>query len=147
MSFSRLASLLVAEGRLHERENRLAEAALIYAEVTHLGTELSRGGFRLAGIACEAIGSDHLAKLVPKLSGAEARAALLALEQADSSRTRRENLARNHRRFKHHQRQQQVNLVKPMGGRPARRPLTQRPNRNEWLPGLSEHVGRAPPSV
>ncbi len=99
MSFHRLANLLVAEGRLHERENCMAEAALIYVEVIRLGNELSRGELRLLGVACEAIGYDCLARVVPKLNGEEARAVLVALERMSDSRPTREDLEPTQRRF------------------------------------------------
>lgn len=99
MSFNRLASLLIAEGGLHERENRRADAARIYVEVIRLGNEVIRGGLRSAGIACAAGGYDCLAKLVPKLNGREARGVLDALERVNNPHPTPADLERNQRRL------------------------------------------------
>jgi hypothetical protein len=61
-----LAQLLAAEGWLRELENRPADAALSYAEVIHLGNEVSKGGVivnRLTGIAIEGLGGVRLGNL------------------------------------------------------------------------------------
>jgi hypothetical protein len=65
-----LVRLLEEEGRLAEMENRYGDAAHSYVDAIRFGNEISRGAFiinRLVGIACEAIGENPLAKLVPKL--------------------------------------------------------------------------------
>jgi hypothetical protein len=85
----RLVQLLAAEGRREEMEDRPAEAARSYVDAIRFGNEMSRGGFlitRLVGIACEAIGYAPLAKVVPKLSRADARIVLTELEKVDAGR-------------------------------------------------------------
>lgn len=81
-----LTILLAAEGRLAEVENRPANAARSYVDAIRLGNEISRGGFminRLVGIACEAIGSFPLVKLVSKLNCEQARPFIAELEGVD----------------------------------------------------------------
>jgi hypothetical protein len=88
-SMKRLAQLLAAEGRLLEMDNRPAAAARSYTDCIRLGNEISRGGLlitRLVGIACEAIGYQALAKIVPKLTQDEARDIQRQLEQIDAQR-------------------------------------------------------------
>jgi hypothetical protein len=84
-----LAQLLAAEGRLMEFDNRPAEAAHSYLQDIQFGNELSRGGLlitRLVGIACENIGRQGLVRVVPQLSGPEARQVIGKLEKIDATR-------------------------------------------------------------
>jgi hypothetical protein len=67
----RVASLLHAEGRFAEMENRTGDAARSYVDAIRLGNNMSRGGVvitRLVGIACENIGTIPLIKLLPQLN-------------------------------------------------------------------------------
>lgn len=85
----RLAQLLAAEGRLGELDNEPAEAARSYLDAIRMGNEMSRGGMlinRLVGVACEAIGAQTLAKMIPKLSRSECRALQVDLEKVDAER-------------------------------------------------------------
>ncbi|SPE60543.1 putative Type II secretion system protein G (GspG) [Verrucomicrobia bacterium] len=105
-ALKRVAQLLVAEGRLREMDNRLADAAQSYVDAIHFGKEMSRGGFiinRLVGIACEAIGDNPLTKLVPKLHCEEARTVITELERIDRAGITWEEVRRNENSFSHYQ--------------------------------------------
>jgi hypothetical protein len=98
----RLAQLLAAEGRLREMENRTADAAGSYMDAIRLGNEISRGGFlitRLVGVACESIGCNGLAKVVPELGPREARVIVTELEKVDADHVTWAEVQRNERRF------------------------------------------------
>jgi hypothetical protein len=85
-SFTALARVLEAEGRLAELENRPADAASSYVDAIQLGNEISRGGLimnRLVGISCAAVGSRCLAKLVPGLSCEQVPPLIARLEKID----------------------------------------------------------------
>jgi len=101
-----LVRLFEEEGRLAEMENRYGDAAHSYVDAIRFGNEISRGGFiinRLVGIACEAIGDNPLAKLVPKLKPDEARSVIAALEKIDASRVTWAEVRRNEDRFSRYQ--------------------------------------------
>lgn len=98
----RLAQLLTAEGRLREMDNQPADAAQSYTDAIRLGNEMSRGGFlitRLVGVACESIGCNVLAKVVPELGPKEARIVVTELEKVDAGRVTWAEVQRNERRF------------------------------------------------
>ncbi len=101
-----LARLPEEEGRLAEMENRYGDAAHSYVDAIRFGNEISRGAFiinRLVGIACEAIGENPLAKLVPKLKPDEARSVIAGLEKIDASRVTWAEVRRNEDRFSRYQ--------------------------------------------
>ena len=105
-AMKRLAQLLAAEGRLRERDSRLADAARSYLDAIRFGNEMSRGGFiinRLVGIACEAIGDTPLSKLAPKLGSEEARPVIAELEKIDLARVTWEEVRRNENRLSRYQ--------------------------------------------
>lgn len=82
-NLKRLAQAFVAEGKLAEMENRPADAAKSYLDVIHLGVESAQGGVLidgLVGIAIEAIGTDSLQKLAPRLDAQSCREAASDLE-------------------------------------------------------------------
>jgi hypothetical protein len=84
-----LALLLAAEGRLYEMDNRPGDAARSYLDAIRLGNEMSRGGMlitRLVGVACEAIGYQPLAKVVPALNREDDHILIAQLEQIDAHR-------------------------------------------------------------
>ncbi len=96
----RLALLLVAEGRLLEMEGRPADAAMSYVQAIRFGNETSRGGFhldRLMGVLCEMDGYSPLAKLVPKLTCAEARSVMAELDKVERARITWDEIQRNDR--------------------------------------------------
>jgi hypothetical protein len=110
----RLAQLLTAEGRLREMENRPAEAAGSYTDAIRFGNEMSRGGFlitRLLGVACESIGCNALAKVVPELGPREARIVVTELEKVDASRVTWAEVVRNERRFTRYHLRNPLNLI------------------------------------
>ena len=83
-----LAQLLAAEGRLHEMDNQPVEAARSYTDAMRLGNEMSRGGLlitRLVGVACEAIGCQRLAKVLPRLSREESCIVMADLQAIDTT--------------------------------------------------------------
>ena len=85
----RLASALVAEGRVAELDQRTNEAARCYLDAIRLGHEAARGGMmidHLVGVACEAMGSSKLTKIVPALTAKECRAAIATLESIENKR-------------------------------------------------------------
>jgi hypothetical protein len=85
----KLALLLAAEGRLAEMDSLPADAAKSYVDAIHFGNEVGRGGFlinRLVGVACEAIGSRSVSKLVPGLTCQQARPLIAELEKIDGAR-------------------------------------------------------------
>ena len=101
-----LARLLEEEGRLAEKENRYGDAAHSYVDAIRFGNEISRGAFiinRLVGIACEAIGENPLAKLVPKLNCEQARPVIKDLENIDAARVSWAEVQRNEDRFSRYQ--------------------------------------------
>jgi len=101
-----LVRLFEEEGRLAEMENRYGDAAHSYVDAIRFGNEISRGAFiinRLVGIACEAIGENPLAKLVPKLKPDEARSVITALEKIDAARVTWAEVCRNENRFVRYQ--------------------------------------------
>jgi hypothetical protein len=80
----KLTFLLVAEGRLAEMENRLADAPSKYIDAIVLANEMSRGGTlvtRLSGIACERFGIGQLLKLTPDLNCEQTRPVISELEK------------------------------------------------------------------
>jgi hypothetical protein len=81
-----LCILLAAEGQLAELEKRPADAARIYVDAIHFGSEVGRGSFLIieqVGRICAASGSEGLAKLVPGLACEEARPLITRLENID----------------------------------------------------------------
>lgn len=110
----RLVQLLAAEGRLHEMDDRLADAAQSYVDAIHFGNETSRGGFiinRLGGLACEAIGDTPLSKLAPKLNSAEARPVIAELEKIDNAGVTWDEVEQNENRFARYQRSKGFNPI------------------------------------
>ncbi len=84
-----LAWALMAEGRLAEMEHRTNEAARSYLDAIRLGHESARGGLlihHLVGIACESMGAQKLAALVPALEAQECRAVIGQLESIAAKR-------------------------------------------------------------
>jgi hypothetical protein len=109
-----LVQLLAAEGRLHEVEDRPAEAARSYVDAIRFGNEMSRGGFlitRLVGVACEAIGYAPLAKVVPKLSREDARVVVTELEKVDAGRVAWAESLRNEKHYARYQYTHQLNPI------------------------------------
>jgi hypothetical protein len=101
-----LVRLLEEEGRLAEMENRYGDAAHSYVDAIRFGNEISRGAFiinRLVGIACEAIGENPLAKLVPKLKPEEARPVISGLEKIDANHVSWAEVQRNENKFVRYQ--------------------------------------------
>jgi hypothetical protein len=83
-SLRSMAKLFAAEGRLRELENRPGDAMRSYLDDIRLGVQLSRGGFlinRLVGIACEAIGSVPMGKLIPQFTAEQLHLLITDLEQ------------------------------------------------------------------
>ena len=112
MDLKRLAKLLSAEGRLAEIENRPADAVRSYVDSIRLGRAMSRGGLmidRLVGIACEAVGSIPLVKLLPKLTCDQMRRLAAELEQIDHNTVPWQELLQNERRFSRAQMRQVPN--------------------------------------
>jgi hypothetical protein len=102
----RLASLLAAEGKLAELENRPADAARSYVETIRLGNEISRNGFlisRMVGIAIESIGAMPLGRLVPKLQPDQARPVVTELLKIERSRVPWKEVRRSERMFMRHE--------------------------------------------
>jgi hypothetical protein len=113
-AMKQLVQLLVAEGRLREMDNRFADAAQSYLDAIRFGKEMSRGGFfinRLVGIACEAIGSTALSKLVPKLDPQEARPVISELEKIDGAGVTWEEVQLNENRFFRYQLRRELNPI------------------------------------
>lgn len=97
-----LARLLSAEGWLAELEDRPGDAAQSYLDSIRLGVKMSRGGLlinRLVGIACEAMGSSSLVKILPKLSCEQMRPFSKQLEQLDAESVTWSEISRNEDRF------------------------------------------------
>ena len=97
-----LAQLLAANRRLAELEGRTNDAVTICVETIRIGNEISRGGpmiGRLVGIACEAIGCDPLARLVPAMSPAEARRLIPEIEAIDVGQVPWAEVRRNENAF------------------------------------------------
>jgi hypothetical protein len=86
-TYRTLARVLITEGKLAEREGRMADAARSYLDCLRLGTDVPRGGdliHGLVGIAIEAIGLSAMSKAVDPMDAATAQAtarAMLRLEQ------------------------------------------------------------------
>ncbi len=102
MGLKSLANLLSAEGRLAEMENRWPDAARSYIDSMRLGTAMSRGGLivnRLVGIACEAMGSIRLVRLISKLDCDQMRPLVSQLEQIDRSTVTWREVIVNENRF------------------------------------------------
>ena len=102
----RLATLIVAEGRLAEMENRFSDAAQSYMDAIYFGNETSRGGFvinRLVGMSCEALGETPLSKLAPRLDDEAARRVIAQLEKLDQVGVTWEEVRRSERRFEYYQ--------------------------------------------
>src|SRR5436190_1611091 len=77
-SFRALARVLVAEGKLAEREGRMPDAARSYLDCLHLGTDVPRGGVLihgLVGLAVQALGLRAMEGAVDRLDGPTAAAA------------------------------------------------------------------------
>jgi hypothetical protein len=97
-----LARVLVAEGRLAERDNRPADAARSYVEAIRLGGQMSHGGMminRVVGIACEGVGSIPLVKLLPKLGCEQVRPLIPALRKIDDDSVPWSEVLQNENRF------------------------------------------------
>jgi hypothetical protein len=98
----RLVQLLAAEGKLAEMENRSTDAARSYTDAIRFGNEISRGGLlitRLVGIACEAIGCQALARIVPRLNREAAQVVLAELQKVDADRVQWAEILRNERQY------------------------------------------------
>lgn len=109
-----VATLLAAEGRLAEMENRPADAARSYVDAIRLGNETSRGGMmihRLVGIACEGIGNTRLVKLLPHLPCEQLRPLAAELQRIDETSVPWREVLQNERRFA---RAQAGNFPNPM---------------------------------
>jgi hypothetical protein len=101
-SLKRLAFLLIAEGRLAEKENHPADAARSYVDCIRFGNELSRGGLminRLVGIACEAIGYRPLLSVLPTLSAEEMAEVARRLDEIRRASVPWEEVWRAERRY------------------------------------------------
>jgi hypothetical protein len=101
-----VALLLRIAGQLAERDGRLADAAADYVDGVRFADESSRGGFiinLLVGHACEAITRIPLAKLIPRLDNAQARAVLIQLDNHDQARGAFDEILRNERRLMRHE--------------------------------------------
>ena len=110
----RLAQLLQSEAQLRELEGHPEEAALIYAQITRFGNEVSRGGVsihRSSGITCESLGLSRLVKLVPNLDCAQARAAIVELEKLEADRVSWQDIAEADKQLTHHERVKRLNPV------------------------------------
>jgi hypothetical protein len=97
-----LAKLLLAEGRLAEKENRFGDAARSYVDAIHIGVEMSRGGLminRLVGIACEAMGAKPLTTLIPKLGCDQIQPIISNLEQIETNTVTWNEVVINENRF------------------------------------------------
>jgi len=82
----RLAFVFIAEGRLAEMENRIADAAESYLDVIRLGHESARGGVMIDfmdGVTIERLGLTGLARLAAKLDAKCCREMSLALGAID----------------------------------------------------------------
>ena len=93
-----LAQLLAANRRLAELEGRTNDAVTISVETIRIGNEISRGGpmiGHLFGIACEAIGCDPLARLVPAMSPAETRRLIPEIEAIEARQVPWAEVCRN----------------------------------------------------
>ena len=115
--FKALALLLEVNGRLAELEHRPAEAAANYVKAMRLGNEMSRGGFvihRLVGVACQAIGSRSLTKLLPTLTCEEARPFIPELQELDASAVTWDEVSRNERAFSRYELRKSYNPFKPI---------------------------------
>ena len=85
----RLAFMLAAEGKLAELEKRPGDAACSYLDAVRIGHALSRGGViidSLVGVAVQAIGTQPLERLVPRLDVKQCRELAAALETIESKR-------------------------------------------------------------
>lgn len=114
----RLVQLLAAEGRWREMNARWGGAAHSYTDAIRFGNEISRGGLlitRLVGVACEAIGGQALAKVIPKLRPEEARAILTELEKVDALRVTWTEVMQNERAYARHQFMKRFNPVLLLG--------------------------------
>ena len=110
----RLVQLLAAEGRMREMDNQAADAANSYMDAMRFGNEMSRGGFvitRLVGIACESIGCHALAKVMPGLSGEQARVVLAELEKVDADHVTWDEVLRSERCFARYQLRNTLNPI------------------------------------
>ena len=97
-----LATILSAEGRLAEMEDRPADSARSYVDAIRLGSEMSRGGLminRLVGIACEGRGSIDLVELLPKINCEQVRPIITGLEKLDASTVSWREVLQNENRF------------------------------------------------
>jgi len=113
--FKGLALLLAAEGRLAELEKRPADAASSYVDAIQLGNEMSRGGFiinRLVGVACAAIGSRPLAKLLPGLTCELARPLIVRLEQIDAQGVTWDEVLQNENDYTRHELHKSANPIR-----------------------------------
>jgi hypothetical protein len=101
-----VALLLRIEGQTAEGEGRPADAAADYVDGLRFADESSRGGFiinLLVGHACEAISRIPLAKLIPRLDNAQARAVLIQLDKHDEVRGTFDEILRNERWLMRHE--------------------------------------------
>jgi hypothetical protein len=86
--FRQLALLLVAEGRLAEREGRTADAARSYLDCLRLGIEEGRGGGLMQGdfsLLIQRLGMKSLQEVTARLDGAVAAAAAAEMTRLDAA--------------------------------------------------------------
>ena len=87
MLMKRLARLSTDRGRLSEVEMNYGQAALIHLDTIRLSHHSVRGGLiidKLVGVAIETMGVQGLERIVERLTAAEARNILRAVEMIDS---------------------------------------------------------------
>ncbi|WP_040547992.1 hypothetical protein [Pedosphaera parvula] len=87
ISFRQMGQALVAEGRLAELEGRANEAAQAYLNTIHFGQKSSQGGvmvYKGVGTAIEALGRDHLCRLINSVDAQHSRQIARSLEMVDS---------------------------------------------------------------
>jgi hypothetical protein len=102
----KLALLLLAEGRLAQKENRPTDAARSYLDAMRLGNEISRGGFiinRSVGLADGWIGITPLLTLAPKLNCDQATPLIAELEKLDINTVTWSEVLQNENVFVRHE--------------------------------------------
>ena len=85
----RLAQAFVVEGQLAEMENRPGDAVKSYLDTVRLGHKSAQGGVlidQLVGTAIEAMGVNHLQKLVDQLDAKTCRETAATLETLDAQK-------------------------------------------------------------
>ena len=88
-AFKLLAMDLAAEARLAELEQRTNDTVQSYLDEITFGQQQARGGViidRLTGVACENVGSERLARLVPSLDALICRTVIIRLETLEVKR-------------------------------------------------------------